>query len=69
MSRENVEIAVAARHAFSRAARAEWNAVHHPDAEYIPATKWPDGVRLVGADAIWDYYVQAQEPWEVGGQL
>jgi len=66
MSHENVETMRRTLDAFNRADKAAWLAEHDPDVVMIPAREWPENAPIRGADAIWDFYVAATDPWDEG---
>ena len=66
MSQENVEVVWRSLDAFNRRDKAAWIAVCHPDVENLPPREWPESAPLRGAEAIWDFFVEAQGAWEEG---
>jgi ketosteroid isomerase-like protein len=66
MSRENVEIVRRGQDAFNRRDLVAWIAVCDPDVENLPPREWPESAPLRGAEAIWDFFVEAQGAWEEG---
>jgi ketosteroid isomerase-like protein len=52
--------------AFNRRDRAEWDEVQHPEVECLPSELWPETGRVVGRDALWEFYVGIDEVWEPG---
>ena len=66
MSQENVETMRRALDAFNRADKAAWLALHDPDVVMIPAREWPENAPIRGAEAIWDFYIAATDPWDEG---
>jgi ketosteroid isomerase-like protein len=63
MSEENVEIVREAMDAFNRRDRAAFLAFCDPDYENVPPRDWPESAPTRGREAVWDFFVQAQEPW------
>src|SRR3954454_14069560 len=66
MSRENVEIVRKALEAFSRRDRETWLSCCDPDMESSPSGDWPETATVRGRDAVWDFFIQAEDPWEPG---
>jgi|SRR5215217_4174437 len=66
MSQENVETLRRGLDAFNRRDKADWVAAFDPDAENIPPREWPESAPVRGAQAIWDFYVEAVGAWEEG---
>ena len=66
MSQKNVETMRRTLEAFNRGDKAAWLAEHDPDVVMIPAREWPENAPIRGADAIWDFYVAATDPWDEG---
>jgi ketosteroid isomerase-like protein len=66
MSQENVEVVRRSLDAFNRRDRAAWIAVCDPDVENLPPREWPESAPVRGAEAIWDFFVEAQGAWEAG---
>jgi ketosteroid isomerase-like protein len=64
MSQENVETFREALDAFNRGDRAAFLALCDPDYENVPPRDWPESAPIRGRNAIWDFFVQGQEPWE-----
>jgi ketosteroid isomerase-like protein len=52
--------------AFNRRDRAAWLALCNPEYETVPSDDWPEIEPIRGAETVWDFYVQADEPWEKG---
>jgi ketosteroid isomerase-like protein len=65
MSRENVERVRQSLEAFARRDKPAWAALTHPEAEAIPIGDWPE-TEIRGRDAVWDFLVSVDEPWEPG---
>jgi ketosteroid isomerase-like protein len=66
VSQENVETLRRALDAFNRCDKSAWLATCDPGLENVPASEWPENARMRGAEAIWDFYVEAVEAWEAG---
>jgi ketosteroid isomerase-like protein len=65
MSKENVDRMRQSQAAFERGDKDAWRAFVHPDVEVVPIGDWPEG-DIHGRDAVWDFFVTANEPWEPG---
>ena len=39
-------------------------ALYDPEFENVPPRDWPESAAIKGPEAVWDFYVEAQEPWE-----
>jgi ketosteroid isomerase-like protein len=65
MSEENVEIVRRAFDAFSRGDKTAWFELCDPQIEAIPIGDWPEA-EIRGSEAVWDFLVAADEPWEPG---
>jgi ketosteroid isomerase-like protein len=66
MSQSNIELFRAAVQAFNRGDRAAFLALCDPDYENFPPRDWPESAPIRGREAVWDFFVQGQEPWEGG---
>jgi ketosteroid isomerase-like protein len=66
MSQENVRLFREAIDAFNRRDRATWLALCDPEYENLPPRDWPEARSIRGREAIWDFFVAAQEPWDEG---
>ena len=66
MSQENVEIVRRGHDAFNRRDKAGWIAVCDPNAENFPPREWPESTLVRGAEAIWEFFIEAQEMFEHG---
>jgi ketosteroid isomerase-like protein len=64
MSQENVETQRRALEAFNRRDRAVWLAVCDPEVENVPPREWPESDPIRGSEAVWDFYVEGNQPWE-----
>ena len=66
MSQENVEIVRRAFEAFSERDRDTWLALCDPTLEASPSGDWPETATVRGREAVWDFFLQAEDPWEPG---
>ena len=66
MSRDNVDAARKALDAFNRRDRAVWLALSDPEFENFPPRDWPESDPIRGYEAVWDFFVEAQDAWEEG---
>jgi ketosteroid isomerase-like protein len=66
MSQENVETLHRGMDAFNRRDRTAWLALCDTEYETVPSDDWPEIEPIRGPEAVWDFYVQADEPWEKG---
>ena len=66
MSQENVESVRRGFEAFSERNRDAWLALCDPALESSPSGDWPETATIRGREAVWDFYVQADDPWEPG---
>jgi ketosteroid isomerase-like protein len=64
MSQETVRQFHEALDAFNRRDKAAFLALCDPEYENVPPRTWPESASLRGAEAIWDFFVAGQEPWE-----
>jgi ketosteroid isomerase-like protein len=64
MSQENVENLRLALDAFNRRDRAAWPALCDPEMENVPPRDWPESDSIRGYEAVWDFFVEAQDAWE-----
>jgi ketosteroid isomerase-like protein len=64
MSQENLKVFHEALDAFNRRDRAAWLALYDPDFENVPPRDWPESAAIQGPEAVWEFYVESQEPWE-----
>jgi ketosteroid isomerase-like protein len=64
MGKENIEIYRSALDAFNRRDKAAFLAVCDPDLENVPPREWPESRRVRGAEAVWDFLVENQDPWQ-----
>jgi ketosteroid isomerase-like protein len=66
MSQENLELLQQSLDAWNRRDRATWLALSDPEREDLPSRAWPESDPVHGPEAIWDFYVEAWEPFDVG---
>src|SRR5262245_50291486 len=66
MSEENVQLFRDGLDAFNRRDRSAFLALTDPNYENIPPKDWPESGSIRGREAIWDFFVAGQEPWERG---
>ena len=66
MSQENVEAVWRGLDAFNRRDKAAWIAVCDPEVENFPPHEWPESAPARGAEAIWEFFVEAVKAWEEG---
>jgi ketosteroid isomerase-like protein len=66
MSQQNVEIGRRILDAYNRRDRATYLALCDPEMEWIPPSDWPEAAPVHGREAIWDFIVEVDEPWERG---
>ena len=66
MSLENVQNLRLALDAFNRGDRAGWLALCDPELENVPITDWPESDPIRGREAVWNFYVEADDVWEGG---
>jgi ketosteroid isomerase-like protein len=66
MSQENVEIVRQAFEAFSERDRDAWFSLCDDALEAVPSGDWPETATIRGPEAAWDFFLQAEEPWETG---
>jgi ketosteroid isomerase-like protein len=64
MAKENVESLRQCLDAFNRRDRAAWLALCDPELENVPPRDWPESDPIRGSEAVWDFYVEGNEPWE-----
>jgi ketosteroid isomerase-like protein len=66
VSRENVEIGRLLVDASNRREKAAFVALCDPDLEWVPPAEWPETATIRGVEAVWDFIVELDEPWEEG---
>jgi ketosteroid isomerase-like protein len=64
MSTENMELLRRGMAAFNRRDKAAFLELCHPDVENVPPREWPESDSIRGSEAIWDFFVEGNEPWE-----
>jgi ketosteroid isomerase-like protein len=64
MSQENVERSRKAHAAFNQRDREAWLSMCDPGLEVVPAPDWPESDAIRGREAAWEFYVDANAPWE-----
>jgi ketosteroid isomerase-like protein len=65
MSQENVDKVQRALEAFAQRDKVAWCELTDPGVEAVPVGDWPEG-EIQGRDAVWDFLVASDEPWEPG---
>jgi ketosteroid isomerase-like protein len=65
MSQENVERIRQSFDAISRGDKAAWAAMCDPQIQAVPVGDCPEP-EIRGREAVWDFLVAANEPWEPG---
>jgi ketosteroid isomerase-like protein len=66
MSEENVERLRQVLASFERADTETWRGLVHHDIEVVPIGDWPEEAHVHGREAVWDFLVANEEPWEPG---
>jgi ketosteroid isomerase-like protein len=66
MSQENIERMRQALAAFERGDKETWLGLVHDDIEAVPMGDWPEEAHVRGREAVWDFLVATEEPWEPG---
>jgi ketosteroid isomerase-like protein len=64
MSQKNVELVQEALAAFNRRDRTAWLAFYDPEFENVPPRDWPESAAITGPEAVWEFYVESQGPWQ-----
>jgi ketosteroid isomerase-like protein len=64
MSQENVEKLRGGLDAFNRRDKAAFLAICHPDIQNVPPRDWPESEVTEGSEAVWDFFVTNNDPWE-----
>jgi ketosteroid isomerase-like protein len=67
MSQENVEVVRRFLDAFVRRDREAFLALLDPEFEGLPPSEWPESAPVRGREAAWDFGLELEEPWQVGG--
>jgi len=52
--------------AFSERDRDAWLSLCDDALEAVPSGDWPETATIRGGEAAWDFFLQAEEPWETG---
>ena len=66
MPPENVEIGRRILDAYNRRDKAAYVALCDPEMEWIPPAEWPEAAPVRGPEAIWQFIVELDDPWEEG---
>ena len=64
MSQENVDTLRRGLKAFNRRDKAAFLAICHANIENVPPRDWPESEITEGRDAVWDFFVKNNDPWE-----
>jgi ketosteroid isomerase-like protein len=64
MSQENVDKIRAALDAFNRRDKTGFVEACHPELRNVPPRDWPEFEVVEGPEAVWDWFVENNEPWE-----
>ena len=64
MSSGNIEVYRSALDAFNRRDRAAFLAACDAALENFPPSEWPESRHVRGAEAVWDFLVENQDPWD-----
>jgi ketosteroid isomerase-like protein len=64
VSQENLETFQQLLDAFNRRDREAWLVLCDPEAENVPPRDWPESAPIRGREAVWDFFVEGQEPWD-----
>lgn len=64
MSQESVETLRQGLDAFNRRDRADWLRLYDPEVLNVPPREWPESAAIQGPEAVWDFYMDAQESWD-----
>jgi ketosteroid isomerase-like protein len=62
----NVEIGRRILDAYNRRDKATYIALCDPEMEWVPPAEWPEAASIRGPEAIWQFIVEVDEPWERG---
>ncbi|MFL5907358.1 MAG: nuclear transport factor 2 family protein [Solirubrobacterales bacterium] len=65
MAGKNLEIVRRQADAFASRDKDTWSEFAAPDVEAVPVGDWPEA-EIRGRDAVWDFLVATDEPWEPG---
>ena len=66
MSEENVETLRRGLEAFNQRDWDAFVAICDTEVENFPPREWPENTPIRGAEAIWEFFVGAEEAWEEG---
>ena len=61
-----MEILRKALNAFNRRDRVTWVGLSDTALENVPPRDWPEAEPSQGPERVWDFLVEASEPWEAG---
>jgi ketosteroid isomerase-like protein len=64
VSQANVDRFLESLDAFNRRDKAAFLALCDPEYENVPPDNWPETASIRGPEAIWDFFIAGQEPWE-----
>ena len=64
MPRPNVQVFREALEAFNRRDKEAFLALTDPEVENFSPRDWPESHPVQGAEAVWDFFVANNEPWE-----
>jgi ketosteroid isomerase-like protein len=64
MSQKNVDKLRRALDAFNRRDKAAFLPICHPSIKNVPPRDWPESEVTEGPDAVWDFFVSNNDPWE-----
>ena len=65
MSQENVDTMRESLTTFEHRDKDGWRGLCDAEIEAVPVGEWPEG-KLRGHDAVWDFLIAVDEPWEPG---
>ena len=66
MSEENIQRIRQVLGAFARGDRETWRGLADRDVEVVPMGDWPETHIIRGREAVWNFLVANEEPWEPG---
>ena len=61
-----MEVVRRAFQAFGERDRDTWLSLCDPALESSPSGDWPESATVRGREAVWDFYLHAEDPWEPG---
>jgi ketosteroid isomerase-like protein len=64
VSQENVDSVRRGVDALNRRDRAAFLALCEPELENIPPRDWPESQPIRGREAVWDFYIEGNAPWD-----